>query len=204
MAFPTVQDTTVTTTTTSAPSGSATMPATINAGELLMFEMGTGAATSTPSAGWTTVGTNTSTITGVTFAKVAAGGDTLTVTYGGGNAQMFGVMYRVANWSGTISDIKWAAVNSLDPPSLVAAANADNLWIATGITFSANAVTAPTSYTNMVASGTSLYTARRQLTAGTEDPGAFTQTSPVIPQSHTISVAPAARWASAMMPFFGL
>lgn len=194
MAFPTVVNTANTALVNTA-ANPVTMPASIVAGRLLLAQC---AAASffvpTPSAGWTTLVLNTqgSGRRQAAYAKIAAGGDSLTVTYSGADF-LSAITYQIDNWSGSISDLVSAsALSTMDPPSVTMGANADNLWIAACYN-NASISAAPTNYSSFITQsygGGMVATAVRTLTAATEDPGVFGGTS-TDPSVWTIGVAPA-------------
>jgi len=194
------------------------MPATVAAGDLLicLFAYNNGnpftSAVSTPS-GWTslehtTMGTGQSRF--ALFAKVAAGteGGT-TVGFTTNNAEQAAVqVYRIpaASWEGTLAGgIDSAATSgTANPPSLAPGwGTEDILWIAavSGDNAASNPVSGyPSNYGSgedeTTAGGTIggwVGSARRELSAGSEDPGTFTvATGGQTLHSITIAVRPAA------------
>lgn len=203
MAFPTVVDSA--NTNVSSGATAISMPASIVAGNLLLMFAGINIASGSPtiSSGWTAVG-NTSNGPNLSlhvWAKVAAGGDTATITVP--SSSPGGVTtYQISGWDGVIADIGYAgaAVSApVNPPALTMASTKDFLWFAAATQggFSAPSA-APTNYTNLVNAGTSagfLGTARRNLTASSDDPGAFSGGSGTAVGA-TVAVTPTAAGVS--------
>jgi len=131
-------------------------------------------------SGWTQIGTAVGTSPIVyAFGKIAAGSDTGTVSLAS-SGTFAAVTYQIDAWSGAISDVGFAGANQAsgagNPPNLIMASSDDFLWFAVVSTTSALPTGAPTNYTALTNAGSAIFvaTARRNLTAGSEDPGAFT------------------------------
>lgn len=201
MPFPVLINTATTATTSGGALASTplNMPASIVAGRLLVTYAYTVNGVSSMT-GWTQIFVVTSTVSFAGFAKVAAGGDTGTVTTAGA-AAMGAVVGQYDWWSGTISDIVCATFVGADPPNDNPGASKDWLWVAAlgaALSGSGTITAAPASYGDFVvaAAGTTTVvttgTADRALTASSENPGAFTNGgSPAAPLlSATVAIAP--------------
>jgi prepilin-type N-terminal cleavage/methylation domain-containing protein len=184
-AFPNiVTQSTGRTPTTDTTSHSITMPGGITAGDLLICIFSVdGAPTCTASSGWTILGqaSNVAVVTQAIFYKVAAGGDTLTITTSAAE-QSSHIVLRIAGAGSTITGTpaNGSSTNS-NPPSHNAGSSQKYLWVATRGGDSTTVPTAiPTNYssgTHYAAAGTggaSTSTATRQYEIQTEDPGTWT------------------------------
>lgn len=202
MAFPTVESITETT-TSSATVHNIDMPATVNAGDLLvMVVMCSSSTINSHPSGWTRLRDSTQT---PVYIKNAAG------TEGGGSAaigtssaaNIAAQVYRVTGWfdSGTIlNDVELATTaassSTPNPPALNPAnwGTEDTLWIVYAGWLTGESVAAyPTSYTGGTAtsaSGARIATARRENSVASEDPAVFTLTGSVGWRAHTIAVRP--------------
>lgn len=184
----------IVTKSSSLATGAQTMPSGIAVGDLLLafaFLQGTAITAST---GWTQVwnvsnGVNNSL---ACFARIADGGANDTITWTG-TGEFCSSILRVSPHGVTNigTDLKSATVvggsTTADPPSLNAGSSLAWLWLAvaggrtgiSGVVFTA----VPTNYTSQSvqnsagATAAGLAVASRQLTATTEDPGTFTNTS---------------------------
>jgi hypothetical protein len=190
------------TTNTTGGSTTVTMPASIVPGNLLLLVLGDNIASGSPSisSGWTSVGsTNVSTFLFVNvWAKVAAGGDTATITLPASSPGGV-IVYQISGWSGTIADIGYAGASGgspVNPPALtMTAGSQDYLWFAVAMAggVASQPTGAPANYTNLTTFGSAsgyVATAQRDLTASSEDPGAFTGGSGSATIGATIAVAP--------------
>jgi hypothetical protein len=160
------------------------MPGGITAGDLLICIFSVdGAPTCTASSGWTKLGqaSNVAVVTQAIFYKVAAGGDTLTITTSAAE-QSSHIVLRIAGAGSTITGTpaNGSSTNS-NPPSHNAGSSQKYLWVATRGGDSTTVPTAiPTNYssgTHYAAAGTggaSTSTATRQYEIQTEDPGTWT------------------------------
>lgn len=193
MAFPQVSSVTGTGFPTRQATHAVNMPATVDAGDLLMVFISTRVATGafTPTD-WTQLALETgpSNSSGI-YIKVAVGNeDGGTVDFNGSSAEGAADCYRITAWGGTTSDVEVSTVVSAvgataDPASLTPSWGAkDNLWlIFVGMANDEELMTgAPTNYGNIEnqISGAgenlsaSVGSCRRELNATTEDPGAAT------------------------------
>lgn len=177
------------------------MPASIVAGNLLVMVVtrSGGTITSEPS-GWTrlagTLGTNI-----VVYAKVAAGGDTASITIDSA-VDLAASTLNIKRWLGSLSGV---AVSSFgagistapDPPSLTAGWTDRSLWLAAVVAPSADpgTITNPANYVAAGSAGTAatqVKIVQRNLYATTENPGAFTAGNSISWSTVTISVQPPA------------
>jgi hypothetical protein len=159
-------------------------------------------------SGWTTIFSVNPSEFLFGFAKIAAGGDTATLTQTSGAGAV--VIGQYSGWSGSISDIVTATNTNADPPLDNPALSQDWLWVAVAGAFitSTGAFTgAPTSYGDFITASTgggfatAVATADRALTASSEDPGTFTNTGTLNhDMSATIAIAPAVAAAAALPP----
>ena len=216
MTFPVVASRTATSfSSTSGTSHNVNMPATVNAGDLLLmffasFSGGIGATTlgAAPS-GWTKVAeTDGSRCQSALFMKVADGTEdstTVNITTSPGRSAVAHVL-RITGWYGALSGVEQAVATSTsnhqpDPPNLTPSWGAkDTLWIASYCVGDDNATftTAPTNYTNgqgdisgaSVNNSAEVGTAYRELNATSEDPGAFTLSETEIGNSYTVAIRP--------------
>jgi hypothetical protein len=193
------------------------MPSGITSGDLLLvyvvYAVGAERVFVTPS-GWTRIGRTfgNSAVESYVYARVATGGDTLTLTKtreagGTGGAAGVAIAYRISGQaSGVAGDIVGCSfansfANPTNPPSHTAVwGSADNLWLAGNAisesNFPINAY--PSSYTlgqlTVAEVGVTYRAAMagRQLAAATEDPDVFvfgaTPTTPSFGQLVTIAV----------------
>lgn len=193
MAFPTVASVTPSIFDVDATSHLVAMPATVEAGDLLVsyFTNDTAATVATP----TDWDFRSSQFSGSaarlsSYVKLAVGTeggttvDHVTSTAEQGTAQVYRI--PAASWSGVLADVVVTTLGGAgttpNPPLLSPAAGAqDYLWIAAEGHDVNTAVTAyPASYTDGTStlggttSGTGMGTARRELNAASEDPGNFT------------------------------
>ena len=211
LAAPVVASVTETAFGTNTTNHNVTMPATVNAGDLLIviFTNGGNATVTTP-AGWTELASNTN---GVevrcsVYYKIAAGdeGDTTVNFVTSGAEQAAAQVYRITNWHGTDPpEISTAATNTStapDPASLNPAGwdVEDTLWLAVAgqDRGDQSGTTAyPASYTDGISTLSSngtgscrTHSARRVLAAASEDPGAFTIPTSQAWVAFTIAVRP--------------
>src|SRR5690554_6841009 len=146
MAFPTVQSITKYELDSNSLSHDVPMPATVNAGDLLLMQWqnrGNGVTPSTPS-GWTVILPNQSAGGGrhAVFAKVAVydeGSVTINITTSS-SRNACAVTYRSTGWFGSmtgiiVSDVAEGTSTTPDPPSwTIGWGSKDTLWIAGAIT----------------------------------------------------------------------
>ena len=200
MAFPQVQSVTPTT-TSSQTTHNVAMPATVNAGDLLLMLVicSSNAITGTPS-GWTAVRSNGQ---DPIYAKVAVGdedGGAVAVTTSD-SQNIAAQVYRITDWYGEITNgvatasAQGASTNP-NPPSLNPSAwgTEDTLWIASAIMVGSQTFSSyPSSYTNgtaTLATSARLGSARRARNAASEDPGTFTVTVGGSWRAHTTAIRP--------------
>ena len=204
--------------TTASTTHNVSMPATVNAGDLLIciFSHG-GNVTDTTPTGWSGGAGITgwsleqgTTIRGSVFVKSAAGteGGTTVNFVTSGTAVGAAQVYRIpsGSWYGSLSNVTEAvavasagaaATTTPDPPALTPTwGSDDNLWLAVSTGNVATSVTTyPTNYSSGVittnASATDVASAQRGLTAASENPGTFTMGQSAINVNFTIAVRPA-------------
>ena len=176
------------------------MPATVNAGDLLLilFDMESGSSPTTP-AGWNVVfgptdGENAGSSYAVGYAKVADGTEDGATVNIGTTSTSFGIAhtYRITNWHGVYATGVGAGTpatgtdTNANPPAVTASWGvADNLFIACAAYYDdLNTSAAPSNYANLQYDECanslaipSIASARRELAAGSDDPGPFTQES---------------------------
>ena len=194
LAAPAVASVTETAFSSETTAHNVSMPATVNAGDLLivLFNNDGGATVTTP-AGWTQLASN-ATGTAVrlsVYYKIAAGTEDGTkvnfVT--SANEQAAAQVYRITDWHGTtppeISTAATGTDTAADPSSLNPAGwdLANTLWLAVaGQDQGGGTPTYPVSYTGGITTRSStggsqrcqMMSARRVLAAASENPGAFT------------------------------
>lgn len=204
--FPIIEATNTYQTNSTPTSHAVNLPASIQAGDLLLvvFRAGSTATASIP-GDWSLLGSRNS--TGVTYVwwKEATGSEGATVTVTSDSSiRAAAISYRISNWSGT-PEIAFTGSNTNNPPSLSPSwGEADTLWIA-GLTNrrSDSSVTgAPSDYSNLITisqtsstltSRSRVSTASRSFTAASNDPEAFSTSGTInSPHSFTIAVEPAA------------
>ena len=187
MAFPQVQSVTPTVFDSATTAHDVSMPATVNAGDLLivLFRLSDdGVSLSTPT-NWTA---KSSDITGALYVKSAAGTegggtvDFVSSVASGGVAQV----YRISNWHGDITTTGFAFSEATgksltpDPPNLAPGwGTLDILWLAVTFDNTSRAITgSPANYTNSTETtdtydDDTIVSARRALAASSENPGTF-------------------------------
>ena len=189
------------------------MPATVDAGDLLIVLFtNDGNATVTTPAGWNPLASDTSGqhVTLSVYYKIAAGTeDGTTVNFVTSDSeQATAQVYRITNWHGTtppeISTAATGTGTTPDPASLDPAGwdVADTLWLAVAGQNRGDqgSPTYPASYTNGISTLSSndnkscrTLSARRVLAAASEDPGVFTIPASEQWVAFTIAVRPAPR-----------
>lgn len=207
MAFPVIEEVTTTSVTTASTTHNISMPATVNASDLLVAIVwvvddpgdGDQANSITTPSGWTALNAGTGNFSdrlGV-FYKVASGSeDGTTVDFvSSSSCWGYGHVYRftAGTYTGTPENaIESNFINSPNPPNLDPSGwgTEDTLWIAAaGQWGSSGGASAPTNYTdftNTTDSTRALKSARRELNAGSENPGTFGASSSHV--STTIAV----------------
>lgn len=197
---PQVQGTPATQTFASSTTHNVTMPATVNAGDLLLVVIVFSGSTANTPSGWT-AGTNGGFAGGGNmnvFYKTADGSEDSTNVNFSTVAAATGasVCYRITRCAGSIAGSFATGSNSatVDPPSVTPGWTVDRtLWIAVGGQVSGNTVASPpTNYTNMVQAQSScaIVSARRVLYATAENPGAFTFSGSASWGAITVAVRP--------------
>lgn len=213
MAFPQVESITKTASAVGTTSLSVSMPATVNAGDLLIMLASSNSfagAYTTPS-GWTEQWQYQS--GGIRFACFmidavgTEGGGTATLA-SNNSVVMAVIVYRVTAWDGTLGNVDVGSVSngtsdSPDPPSVTAGGgSADNLFIATLGCRDDDATVdaAPTSYGNLdyivsgagTNAGCTVGGADRELASDSDDPGVFTLSETELWAANTIVIPPSA------------
>ena len=214
LAAPAVASVTQTAFNSDTQTHNVSMPATVNAGDLLIVLFtNDGSATVTTLAGWTPLASTAegSHVRLSVYYKKAAGteGGTTVNFNTSASEQAAAQVYRITDWHGTTPpEISTAATNAgstaPDPASLNPAGwgTANTLWLAVAGQDRGNAgetIYYPASYTNGTSTQSSgdngccrTLSARRALAAALENPGAFTITSEQW-VAFTIAVRPAPR-----------
>lgn len=189
------------------------MPATVNAGDLLVALISNdGNATVTTPAGWNLLASDAQASAcrlGVYYriANGTEGGTTVDFVTSVAETMATDV-YRITGWHGTTPPEVGIAVGATtanpDPPSLAPSwGAADTLFIALFGTGTANTASAyPTDYTDGTTHATggsaaSIGSARRELNAASDNPGTFTITGTVACLAQTVVIRPAAGAATA-------
>lgn len=214
MAYPQVADITATTVTSASTTHNISMPATVNANDLLLvlFANGTGGSSVTTPSGWTSLGTNTTTNIRLTaYGKIASGsedGTTVNFVTASSNTAAAQV-YRI---TGDYHDLTTAGIELAAASGTSTTPNSPNLnpanwdveetlWITAGACSNAvsGVTTYPTSYTGgtYTQSGSTagvdaqLASARRENSVDAENPGAFTFNAIATWIAITVAIRPA-------------
>lgn len=190
MAFPVVESVTLTTFSTAGTAHLVAMPATVNAGDLLISQF---SAVDIPTVAtptnWNLLhSTSNADVRLASYYKIAVGDEDGTTVDHVTSASVKAVayVYRISAWHGTTPpEVGTAATGSgtaPNPPTLTPSWGAeDTLWLATvgwrGViavsVYSAN-YTNGTDDSTTAGPGSTIATARRELNATSDDPGAFT------------------------------
>ena len=218
MAFPQTSSPATTQFAANSTSHNVALPATVNAGDLLLLHImleGPSSFTATPS-GWTQLAQYAdSTLGFACYAKVAdgseGGGAAGFTTSSGSNGAAH--CYRITDWYGSIAGVEASSLSFggsavPNPGSLTASwGSADNLWfaLAGGVDDDQAFTAAPSSYTSLVSTisgggtnnGGEAGSARRELASDTDNPGSFTLQSTENWEALTVVVRPAAAVLSA-------
>ncbi len=215
MAFPQFQSLTTTVFSSDVTSHNVGMPATVNAGDLLLcIFTNDGAATVTTPSGWTSKGTQLSSNSGVrqsVFAKIASGSeDGTTVDFVTSASESAAAqVYRVTeSYQDTSTGVAVAAsvdggseVSTPDPPNLSPGwGSVDTLWI-TSIGTSDSTATSVLSYPSGYSGGTyttsgatttdaQIASARKTAAASSDNPGIFTLNDTATYAAFTIGIRP--------------
>lgn len=192
MSFPTVAATNTTNNAVNNPTKAINLPASISSGDLLIIVLAAyataGAVSITTPSGWSVlfsvVGSgNLRRVAG--FYKVASGseGATVSITFSR-NVSCAANSYRITGYTGTpeAGTATTGSSTAPNPPSLSPSwGSGDILWLAVfGNVSPGGTITSPTNYSSgfSVDEGKILIaSAQRNLTASSEDPGAFTTSS---------------------------
>ena len=208
MAFPVVSSSALSSRGSADLADVITMPSGIVAGDLILVFHSTdvGGGTRTWSNGFTELKDEDPTSNVGIGYKIAAGGDTLTITKTV-SERFSAIALRITSWHGTTPPEVAAAVTgtSVNPNSGSLSPSwgaADTMWITMhghDTTTSDSSITAwPTNYTQNQIQGTYFSSsgepnlATRELNAATEDPGAFTQSLSRPWRAYTVAVRPSA------------
>lgn len=218
--FPAVESSTLSITSTNRTSHSVALPATVNAGDVLVVAT---AWDGPPTITWdnSTAGTWTAQANQarstycrlVVYSKIAdgtEGGKTLTLT-SSASEQMAARVFRISGAHGDVEAASYAPGSnsaSADPPSLTPAwGEADTLWLAvSAIDGAITATAAPTDYTDLTSDASSAFglatlaTARRDQRAASENPAGFTLSGSTPWAAATIAVRPAAGGGGSSKP----
>ncbi len=210
-AAPTVTSITGSTFNSDVLSHAVSMPATVSTGDLLLVIFtNDGDATVTTPTGWVRLWSNAngSALRGTAYARVSRGteGGTTVNFITSAAEQAAAQVYRVTDWSGTLSGVvagdsgQITSGSTVDLPSLTPYfGQADTLWLGVMHTSTAQTVSsAPPSYTNLTqtssssgTSGAQAVSSRRILDAATEDPGIYTMSGTGASKVYnTIAIAP--------------
>lgn len=229
MASPAVAATNISSIDTAGTSHTVSLPASISAGDLLIVIFGWTAAlpqTITWPAGWTPITgfkTENSTVVGFDAAyRQADGGEgaSISVTTSGSTKTAHNT-YRITGHIDPATQAPEAATgatgasNQPGPPSITPTGGSkDYLFLAVGCSDGESTFTvAPTNYTDMIQDNTGLTgagstncftgSARRQLTASTEDPAGFTIGASLSWVAQTIAVHPVGAADTITFPLLG-
>ncbi len=212
--FPSVKNRLVEEFSTAATSHPVDMPATVDAGDLLLVlftnDMAAGGTTTTP-AGWTSKASDAqnNAVRGGVYVKVADGTeDATTVDFVTSAAEEASAqVYRIPSgeWSGTtagveVSAVSGASTNAPNPASLNPGAwgTENTLWIAyTGASSYTSVTTYPTSFSggvhnlsNTGTGGASTSSAWFESAVASVDPGAFAVANTTDSVAYTIGIRP--------------
>lgn len=221
-AFPVVES--VATSNTGNATHATTMPATVNAGDLLIALscMENGASAQNTVTDWTrpiyeASGSSGGGAFGL-YYKVAVGDeDGTSVSFTTTQSRETSIiLYRISGWYGSdtngLSTSSSTPTATSDPPSVTASwGSDDNLFITFHCAFDddANATAAPTNYSNLqnqisgggVGLSASAASAERQLAASSDDPGVFTlDAAPGVYYTGTMVIRPATAGGSLGIP----
>lgn len=212
MAFPVVESLTPTIFSTAATAHLVAMPATVNAGDLLVTVIDTAGnvtngAVTKPAAWELLSSTHTGTARLGHYYRIADGTEDGTtvdfVTFA--TVKAAAQVYRISAWHGTTPpEVGTAATGSSvnpDSPTLTPSWGAeDTLWLAAfgaPLNDTHTVSVYPTSYTNGTLTSTtstgaaSVASARRELNATSDDPSAFTTSSSQTWVAQTVAIRPA-------------
>lgn len=204
--FPTVTHTNSSLTNTGSTSIVVSLPATVTAGQRLIAAIGADGSGSfdwSSATGWTELYDQSTSgechlTVGQKIADGTEGGTTITVTASGADKAAH-QSFAISGHNPAIAPQASAESETLDPASLIPTGGVKAyLWLTFACIDGGVDITgAPANYTNLifnessVGSASGLASARRNLTASSEDPGAFTQGGAEGGNSVTIAVHPA-------------
>ncbi|MBP7832703.1 MAG: fibronectin type III domain-containing protein [Candidatus Levybacteria bacterium] len=210
-AAPTVSSITESTFSSAALSHAVSMPATVSTGDLLLVIFtNNGDATVTTPTGWVRLWSNANgtALRGTAYVRVSRGteGGTTVDFVTSASEQAAAQVYRVTDWSGTLSGVvagesgQVTTGSTADLPTLTPYfGQADTLWLGVMHTSTAQTVSsAPTNYTNLTqtsssssTSGAQAISSRRILDTATEDPGVYTMSGTGASKVYnTVAIAP--------------
>lgn len=202
-SFPVVQATNSGNTGSNAASYAAPLPASIQAGDLLLLLVSVNnTITLTTPSGWTQLfNTANGALRHACYYKTASGseGSTVTVT-GSGSAGWATNSYRITGHQGApeAGTSATGTSNSPNPPSLTPSwGSAKTLWLAAvgNIVGGGTTATAPTNYGNQVTAAASFSarcsSSRRELEASSEDPGTYALSASQAWVTNTVAIRPA-------------
>lgn len=214
MAFPVVESLTPTLFGSNTTAHQVAMPATVNAGELLLtFFTNDGSATVTnPGGGWASLGTavNGTNVRASVYGKIADGteGGTTVNFVTSATEHAAAQVYRISGWGGDARDVQVSttangASTAPNAPSLDPGwGTGEVLWLTyAGYSSGATVSSYPANFTNgtlsrSATSGTTataeVATARRETTAASEDAGAFALTASSAWVAMTVAIRSAA------------
>lgn len=207
MAYPQTAAPTAST-STGVTSHPVTMPATVNAGDLLIVLFGSLSRVISAPGGWNLLSTAANNYELNVYYKIAAGTEggtspAWTSTIANNTSHQ---VYRITAWHGTTPpEVGTSALGNSanpNPPTLTPSwGSAETLWLAVssgGYNGSPTISSYPTNYLNGVATvggGGSqvslLGSARRELTATSDDPGTFTTSGAAEWVAQTVAIRPA-------------
>lgn len=211
--MPVIESVTETAFALDATAHAVSMPATVNAGDCLIAGITVdGAPTITTPTGWKRYYSNANgtDLKGAMYAKVADGteGGT-TVNFATDSAEnMAAQVFRISNWNGTLAGIQvgtsaqTSTGTTVDLPAVTFYWGSSNT-LCIGMCHSSTSQTvssSPTDYTSSLrtssadaTTGAQIITARRSVTAASEDPGVFTFSGITGASTvyNTIAIAPA-------------
>jgi hypothetical protein len=205
MAYPVVETSNYGYNNTAGTSHTVNLPASIAAGDLLIVFFGYYTGTVSTPGGWETMGTenNGTSVYQAIFYKTASGseGSTLTVTTGSSTKSSH-VSYRISGWTGTPEkgSVATGTDSAPNPPSLTPSwGSAETLWIVNETNRNNSFSTYPTNYSsNQVRGGNTSTTsatetsaATREVTASSENPGAYGLSTSRYWLAQTVAIQPA-------------
>jgi hypothetical protein len=197
--FPQVAGTATSSRGTLSTSHNISLPAGIQAGDLVLVQVATTMPVD-PVSGWekTEAAGNSSYLTVLKRIADGSEGTTLTVTTLISSSHFASTAYRITDHTQMAVSV---AVNSLNPPAVNAPSATNALWLTVAMTRRGNnSLTIPEHYTDPIGAVSSngnnslaavrLMTGRRELDAATEDPDSFTSSGSIdSPNAVTIAIS---------------